>query len=301
MRLSEGGRTRDVALDGTLTGRLARGVARVWWLPEARRAVLHLDPDHDAAGLLVVDAAADAVVDAVIARDLTPSPSGRYWAMEEHAIRRTAIWPHNETVYAVYDAAVSTAQLARACPSADDRCRGEVLFLPDRLALCRTGRSRTRRLLPDPRARARAHAPLAVRVAVADRGGLGRRGSRATGRHARGRDPEARRPDVGARRSARRATGSSRTWSSRPCARTGASTASRATMIRRGSGSTSAITCPRPRCSGWGFDCIERHRRDGSRMARPAHEAAARIHRDLRLVRAGAVGPGAVAGAPGRP
>jgi hypothetical protein len=138
LRLSEGGRTRDVALDGTLTGRLARGVARAWWLPEVRRAVLLLDPDHDAAGLLVVDAAADAVVDAVIARDLTPSPSGRYWAMEEHAVRRTAVWPHNETVYAVYDAAVSTAQLARACPSADDRCRGEVLFLPDRLARCRT-------------------------------------------------------------------------------------------------------------------------------------------------------------------
>ena len=24
-----------------------------------------------------------------------------------------------------------------ACPTADDRCRGQVLFLPDRLALCR--------------------------------------------------------------------------------------------------------------------------------------------------------------------
>jgi hypothetical protein len=137
LRLFEGGRTREVALDGTLTGRLARGVSRVWWLPEVRRAVLHLDADHDGAGLLVVDAAADAVVDAVIGRDLTPSPSGRYWAMEEHAVRRTAVWPHNETVYAVYDAAEATAPLARACPSADDRCRGEVLFLPDRLARCR--------------------------------------------------------------------------------------------------------------------------------------------------------------------
>lgn len=137
LRLTEGGRTRDIALDGTLTGRLARGIGRVWWLPAARRAVLHVDPAHDAAGLLVVDAASDRVVDAVIGRDLTPSPSGRHWAFEEDAPRRAADWPNTETVYALYDAATGAEALARACPTADDRCRGEVVFLPDRLSLCR--------------------------------------------------------------------------------------------------------------------------------------------------------------------
>jgi hypothetical protein len=137
LRVTERGRTRDIALEGSLTARLARGVGRVWWLPEARRAVLHVDPYHDAAGLLVVDASADRVVDAVIGRDLTPSPTGRHWVFEEDAPRRNADWPNTETVYAIYDAATGAEALSRACPTADDRCRGEVVFLPDRLSLCR--------------------------------------------------------------------------------------------------------------------------------------------------------------------
>ncbi|BCS31541.1 hypothetical protein TBR22_A07420 [Luteitalea sp. TBR-22] len=136
LRLTERGRTRDISLEGSLTARLARGIGRVWWLPDARRAILHVDPAHDAAGLLIVDAATDRVIDAVIGRDLTPSPTGRHWAFEEDAPRHAAAWPNTETVYAIYDAATGAEALARACPTADDRCRGEVVFLPDRLALC---------------------------------------------------------------------------------------------------------------------------------------------------------------------
>jgi hypothetical protein len=39
-------------------------------------------------------------------------------------------------VYAVYDAAAPPGGNVRPCPTSDDRCRGQVLFLPDRLALC---------------------------------------------------------------------------------------------------------------------------------------------------------------------
>jgi hypothetical protein len=137
LRVLQGGRSTDIALDGTLTGRRARMVGSARYLPAVGRAVLHLDPDHDASGLLVVDIAAGVVVDAVTAHDLVPSPDGRFWAFEEHALRTVAVWPHTETVYAVYDAAVPPAVNARPCPSADDRCRGQALFLPDRLALCR--------------------------------------------------------------------------------------------------------------------------------------------------------------------
>lgn len=107
------------------------------YLPTVGRVLLHLDPAYEASGLLVVDVAAGLVVDAVTAHDLVASPDGRFWAFEEHAVRTLAVWPHTETVYAVYDAAAPPAANARPCPSADDRCRGQVLFLPDRLALCR--------------------------------------------------------------------------------------------------------------------------------------------------------------------
>jgi hypothetical protein len=100
--------------------------------------LLHLDPEHDASGLLVIDVAAGSVVDAVTAHDLVASPDGRFWAFEEHAVRTVAVWPHTEMVYAVYDAAAPPAANARTCPTADDRCRGQALFLPDRLALCRS-------------------------------------------------------------------------------------------------------------------------------------------------------------------
>ena len=136
LRVVEGGRTRDIALDGTSTGARARGIASARLLPESRRILLHLDPEQDAAGLLVVDLGQDAVIDAVTGRDLTPSPDGRFWAFEEHASRTLSQWPHTETVYAVYDAAAPPETNARACPTHDDRCRGQVLFLPDRLARC---------------------------------------------------------------------------------------------------------------------------------------------------------------------
>ena len=134
---SRPGRRTDVPLDGTTTGRRARRMGSVRYLPAVGRVLLHLDPEHDASGLLVIDLAAGSVVDAVTAHDLVPSPDGRFWAFEEHAVRTLAVWPHTETVYAVYDAAAPPAANARACPTADDRCRGEALFLPDRLALCR--------------------------------------------------------------------------------------------------------------------------------------------------------------------
>ena len=127
----------DVPLDGTLTGRRARGIADVRVLANGDRAVLVLDPEFDASGLLVVDLVAGAVVDAVTAHDLVPSPDGRFWAFEEHAVRTLEHWPHTETVYAVYDAGAPPSANARSCPSADERCRGQVLFLPDRLAICR--------------------------------------------------------------------------------------------------------------------------------------------------------------------
>jgi hypothetical protein len=136
LRVQEGGRTRDIALDGTRTGARARAIASARYLPEVRRILLHLDPEHDAAGLLVVDLQKDAVVDAVTGRDLTPSPDGRFWIFEEHASRTVSQWPHTETVYAVYDAAAPPEANARPCPTHDDRCRGQALFLPDRLARC---------------------------------------------------------------------------------------------------------------------------------------------------------------------
>ncbi len=136
LRVTEGGRTRDIALDGTRTGARARWLSAVHYLPAFRRLVLHLDREYDASGLLLVDLAADTVIDAVIGRDLTPSPDGRFWAFEEHVARTTAQWPHTETVYTVYDAGAPPETNARACPTTDERCRGQVLFLPDRLALC---------------------------------------------------------------------------------------------------------------------------------------------------------------------
>ncbi len=138
LRIHQSGRVTDVALDGTTTGRRARAVGEVRYLAAAGRVLLHLDPDHDASGLLVVDVAAGAVIDAVTAHDLVPSPDGRFWAFEEHAVRTLEVWPHTETVYAVYDAAAPVSANARPCPTADQRCRGQVLYLPDRLALCQT-------------------------------------------------------------------------------------------------------------------------------------------------------------------
>lgn len=137
LRIERAGRDAEAVLDGTVTGRRARGIAAVRILPGPDRALLVLDPQHDAAGLLVVDLGTATVVDAVTAHDLVPSPDGRFWAFEEHAVRTLEQWPHTETVYAVYDAAAPPQANARRCPSADDRCRGQVLFLPDRLALCR--------------------------------------------------------------------------------------------------------------------------------------------------------------------
>lgn len=127
----------EAPLDGTLTARRARRIGDVRVVPQARRAVLRLDPAYDPSGLLIVDLDAGAVVDAVTARDPTPSPDGRFWAFEEPAFRTVEDWPHTETVYAVYDVAAPPADNARSCPGADERCRGRVLFLPDRLALCR--------------------------------------------------------------------------------------------------------------------------------------------------------------------
>ena len=136
LRVTEGGRTRDIALDGTRTGARARSLDAIRYLPEYRRVVLHLDRHHDRSGLLIVDLATDAVVDSLIGRAFTMSPDGRYWAFEEYASLTQDQWPHTETVYAVYDAAAPAEQNARPCPTSDERCRGQVLFLPDRLARC---------------------------------------------------------------------------------------------------------------------------------------------------------------------
>lgn len=137
LRIARSREVVDVPLDGTVTGRRARGIGAVRLLPGGTRAVLVLDPHHDASGLLVVDLEAGTVVDAVTAHDLSPSPDGRFWAFEEHAVRTLEQWPHTETVYAVYDAAAAPSANARPCPTADERCRGQVLYLPDRLAICR--------------------------------------------------------------------------------------------------------------------------------------------------------------------
>ncbi|WP_291983568.1 hypothetical protein [Luteitalea sp.] len=136
LRAIRSGVTTDIPLDGTVTGRRARAIGAVRLLAGGRRVVLHLDPEQEASGLLVVDLAAGAVIDAITGHDLVASPDGRFWAFEEHAIRTVAVWPHTETVYAVYDAAAPPSANVRACPSADDRCRGQVVYLPDRLALC---------------------------------------------------------------------------------------------------------------------------------------------------------------------
>nr|MBA2356291.1 hypothetical protein [Acidobacteriota bacterium] len=123
-------------LDGSRTGRRARDVASAHVLPGRRRAVLLLDPHHDASGLILIDLDTAAVVDVVTGRDFAPSPDGRFWAFEEHAPAALAQWPHTETVYAVYDAEAPAVANARPCPTADERCRGQVLYLPDRLTLC---------------------------------------------------------------------------------------------------------------------------------------------------------------------
>ena len=102
---SDGGANQFGNPPGSATARRARAVGHVRLLAGNRRAVLHLDPDHDASGLLVVDLEAGTVLDAVTAHDLVASPDGRFWAFEEHAVRTIAVWPHTETVYAVYDAA----------------------------------------------------------------------------------------------------------------------------------------------------------------------------------------------------
>jgi hypothetical protein len=136
LRVQRADGIHDVALDGTGTGRRARAIGAVRVLADAHRAILHVDPQHETSGLIVVDLDGPAVLDAVVGRDLTPSPDGRFWAFEEHASRTLSHWPHTETVYAVYDAAAAPAANARPCPTSDDRCRGQVLFLPDRLAVC---------------------------------------------------------------------------------------------------------------------------------------------------------------------
>jgi len=136
LRVSARGRSRDIALDGTLTGRRARSISTALFLAPYNRILLHLDREQDASGLLVVDLGADSVVDAVIGRDFTPSPDARFWVFEEHASRTTSQWPHTETVYAVYDAGAPADANARACPTNDERCRGQVLYLPDRLTRC---------------------------------------------------------------------------------------------------------------------------------------------------------------------
>lgn len=136
LRVTEAGRTRDIAIDGTPAGARARSLDVIRYLPEYRRVVLHLDRHHDRSGLLIVDLATDTVIDAVIGRAFTMSPDGRYWAFEEYASLTQDQWPHTETVYAVYDAAAPPEQNARPCPTSDERCRGQVLFLPDRLTRC---------------------------------------------------------------------------------------------------------------------------------------------------------------------
>lgn len=137
LQVRRGSRTQDVPLDTTLTGRLARDVGIVRLHAATGRASLHTDPHADPSGLIVVDLATSRVVDAVIGRRLTPSPDGRFWAFEEDAPRSTSVWPHTETVYAVFDVTADTGTSTRPCPTNDDRCRGQVLFLPDRLAICR--------------------------------------------------------------------------------------------------------------------------------------------------------------------
>ena len=129
--------SREVPLDVAPTARRARAVGATYLLADRARALLHLDPAHDRQGLLVVDLASGHVVDAVTARDLSPSPDRRYWLFEEYADLLVDQWPNTETVVAVYDAAAPPSANARACPTSDDRCRGQVLYLPDRLAVCR--------------------------------------------------------------------------------------------------------------------------------------------------------------------
>lgn len=136
LRVARHGIVRDVPLDTTGTGRRARAVGAAHLLPGQQRAVLHVDPHHDRSGLLVVDLDAGVVVDAVTGRAFHASPDARFWAFEEHAPAHVTLWPHTETVYAVYDATASAAANARPCPTADERCRGTVIYLLDRLTLC---------------------------------------------------------------------------------------------------------------------------------------------------------------------
>lgn len=136
LRIERSGVVREVPLDGTATGRRARQVDAAYVLPGGRRAVLHVDRVHDPGGLIVVDLENATVVDALIGRELTMSPDGRFWMFEEYATPHLDVWPHTETVYALYDAAAPAEANRRLCAAQDDRCRGQVVFLPDRLEIC---------------------------------------------------------------------------------------------------------------------------------------------------------------------
>lgn len=131
-----GQRRIEVPLDGTPTGRTARGVDDVRLHEASGRLLVLTDQAYDAPGMILVDLPSARVVDAVTGRGMVLSPDARLVAFEEFYSRLDAPWPWNETVYAVYDVAARPEDMRRACPYQDDRCRGHLVYLPSRQEVC---------------------------------------------------------------------------------------------------------------------------------------------------------------------
>ncbi len=133
---STAGRTVRVPLDGTPTGRRARGVDRIRLHAPSQRLLVLTDQAQDAPGLIVVDLAMERVVVAAVGRHMAVSPDARFVAFEQYFTRRDTPWPWNETVYAVLDVTQPVEPAPGACPYDDDRCRGIAIHLPPRADVC---------------------------------------------------------------------------------------------------------------------------------------------------------------------
>jgi hypothetical protein len=140
---SRPGHRVDVPLDTTPTGRTARGVDALMLHAASGRLLVLTDRAYDKPGLIIVDLDDGAVVEAIVGRHMTVSPDARFVAFEEYYTRQDTPWPWNETVYAVVDVTRPAADLRRACPYDDDRCRGVLLHLPGRAEVCAAHRAMT--------------------------------------------------------------------------------------------------------------------------------------------------------------
>jgi hypothetical protein len=136
LEASQGSKRVAVPLDGTPTGRVARGIDGLAYHAASDRLLVLTDQAYDRSGVIVVDLAGAAVVTSVVGRQMTRSPDNRRVAFEQYYVRHATPWPWNETAYAVLDVAAPSGSRERTCPFHDDRCGGVVVFPADRADLC---------------------------------------------------------------------------------------------------------------------------------------------------------------------